>query len=39
MPLGMRQPPDVIGVGHWPKGDGRYTFKGELDPVQTATQV
>jgi hypothetical protein len=36
MPLGMRQPTEVIAVGHWPKGDGRYTFKGEFGHVRIA---
>lgn len=34
MPLGMRQPQQNITLGHWPSGDGRYTFVGDLGHVR-----
>ncbi len=34
MPLGMRQPQQVIAIGHWPRGDDRYTFAGDLGHVR-----
>lgn len=30
MPMGMRQPHQNITIGHWPSGDGRYTFIGNM---------
>jgi hypothetical protein len=30
----MRQPQAVIALGHWPRGDGRYTLKGDLGHVR-----
>jgi hypothetical protein len=34
MPAGIRQPQQVIALGHWPRGDGRYTFAGDLGHVR-----
>ncbi len=34
MPPVMHQPRQVIAVGHWPRGDGRYTFRGRLGHVR-----
>lgn len=34
MPVGMHQPRQVITIGHWPRGDHRYTFKGEIGHVR-----
>jgi hypothetical protein len=34
MPMGMRQPHQVITLGHWPRGDARYTFHGDLGHVR-----
>jgi hypothetical protein len=34
MPSGMRQPQQVITLGHWPRGDGRYTLQGDLGHVR-----
>lgn len=34
MPVGMRQPQQVITLGHWPRGDHRYTFKGDIGHVR-----
>ncbi len=33
MPPVMHQPQQVIGVGRWPRGDDRYTFRGRLGQV------
>lgn len=33
MPLGMHQPHENITVGHWPSGDNRYTFAGEIGEI------
>jgi len=30
MPMGMYQPKQNITIGHWPSGDGRYTFIGDI---------
>lgn len=30
MPMGMHQPQQHITIGHWPGGDGRYTFSGDI---------
>lgn len=34
MPVGIRAPQQVISMGHWPRGDGRYTFVGDLGPIR-----
>lgn len=34
LPLGMSQPRQNITVGHWPSGDSRYTFAGDMSRVQ-----
>ena len=34
LPTGMRQPQQVITLGHWPRGDHRYTFKGAIGHVR-----
>jgi Concanavalin A-like lectin/glucanases superfamily len=34
MPAGLRQPHQVITLGHWPRGDGRYTLQGHLGHVR-----
>ena len=34
MPLGMNQPQQVITLGHWPRGDHRYTLSGALGHVR-----
>ncbi len=34
MPAGIRQPQQVIALGHWPRGDGRYTLAGDLGHVR-----
>lgn len=34
MPVGIRQPQQVIALGHWPRGDGRYTLRGDLGHVR-----
>lgn len=34
MPVGIRQPNQVITLGHWPRGDNRYTFAGDLGHVR-----
>lgn len=34
MPMGMHQPRQNITIGHWPSGDGRYTFMGEMGRVR-----
>jgi hypothetical protein len=34
MPMGMYQPQQVVSIGHWPRGDGRYTFMGEIGHVR-----
>lgn len=34
MPLGMRQPQQNITIGHWPSGDSRYTFIGDIGHVR-----
>ena len=33
MPLGMHQPRENITIGHWPSGDDRYTFSGDIGRV------
>jgi len=33
MSLGMQQPQQNITIGHWPNGDGRYTFVGYIGRV------
>lgn len=34
MPMGIHQPYQNITIGHWPSGDGRYTFMGEMGHVR-----
>jgi len=34
LPSGMVQPQQVITIGHWPRGDNRYTFKGQIGHVR-----
>lgn len=34
MPVSIRQPQQVIALGHWPRGDDRYTFAGDLGHVR-----
>ncbi len=34
MPLGIAQPNQVITLGHWPRGDDRYTLSGALGHVR-----
>ncbi len=34
MPPVVHQPQQVIALGHWPRGDGRYTFRGRLGHVR-----
>ncbi len=34
MPPAIRQPQQVITLGHWPRGDGRYTLRGDLGHVR-----
>jgi hypothetical protein len=34
MPYMMRQPQQVITLGHWPRSDGRYTLQGDLGHVR-----
>jgi hypothetical protein len=34
MPSQLRQPQQVITLGHWPRGDGRYTLQGHLGHVR-----
>lgn len=34
MPAGIRQPQQVITLGHWPRGDDRYTLAGDLGHVR-----
>jgi hypothetical protein len=33
MPMGMRQPYQNITIGHWPSGDDRYTFIGDVGKI------
>jgi len=33
MPVGMRQPHQNVTIGHWPAGDDRYTFTGDIGRV------
>ncbi len=34
MPHVLYQPQQVIALGHWPRGDGRYTLQGKLGHVR-----
>lgn len=34
MPYMMRQPQQVITLGHWPRRDDRYTFQGDLGHIR-----
>ncbi len=34
MPAGIRSPQQVITLGHWPRGDDRYTLEGDLGHVR-----
>jgi len=34
MPVAIRAPQQVIALGHWPRGDGRYTLAGALGHVR-----
>lgn len=34
MSPGLAQPQQVISLGHWPRGDGRYTLEGDLGHVR-----
>ncbi|MCB1489826.1 MAG: LamG domain-containing protein [Bauldia sp.] len=34
MPIGMRQPQQVITIGHWPRADHRYSFQGDVGHVR-----
>lgn len=34
MPLWIHQPQQNITIGHWPSGDGRYTFNGTINLVK-----
>jgi hypothetical protein len=36
MPTGMYQPREILTVGHWPRGDARYTFVGEMGHVRVS---
>ena len=34
LPTSIYQPQQVITLGHWPRGDNRYTFKGQIGHVR-----
>jgi len=34
LPYEIRAPQQVISIGHWPRGDGRYTFNGDIGHVR-----